>query len=275
MSKVVVSSDVKAFVSDVQSIINALKKDGASSDELLKAFRSCFFHHFRLSDSVPAKLVPVFVRFAEKFYDSSALGYNGIIEEIKDRTEMYALIDGKVLVREFLKHGDGKSDFYDKENRTSYEKKTGCGDWLRSEKSFTFEEVIEEYKRKRTLIRWDYEYTARVDGMTGKKSVNNNLTDEEKQKAQERIKKHKDGTPIVNKEYSICIHIETTYKKLFEYMETYPAGLKTFFKESKRSGIAGVFVWEMQTIKNSKKKIDFLQNCPYNTAKPENETDEE
>lgn len=265
MAKMITESAVLSFVNDYRKQIATAKKNGAPYGERLSLFRHIFFSYFRLSDTVPAEMVDMFNSFAEKFYDKTALGYDGIIAEIKDRTELYAMIDGYVAIREFLKKPEGKTDIYDKENRICYEKKTGCGDWLRSERSTTFEEVIEEYKRKRTLIRWDYEYTARPDGMTGKKSVKDGEPE------QERTKKNP------SKEYSINIHIETTYRKLFEYMETYPTGIKTFFKESSRSGIAGVYHWEMQTIKNSKKKIAFLQgfNAWANGEEPEEETEEE
>jgi hypothetical protein len=271
MAKLINNNDVKAFATDVRTAVQAVK----THDEKIKAFRSVFFHHFHLSDSVPVSLVPTFVNFAKKFYDTASTGYNGIIEEITDRVYLYSDIDGSVLVREFLKHGDGKSDFYDKENRVSYEKKTGCGDWLRSERYDTFDDVIEEYRRKKTLIRWDYDFVPASDDMTGKKSVNNKYTDEQKAILQERTKTKKNGEKVVNKQYEVHLHIETSYKNFFDYLSTYPAGIKTFFKESTRSGVAGVFVWEMQTIKNSKKKIAFLQACPYNTARPEEEEEEE
>ena len=274
-AKIISSIDVKAFVSDWQKIRKTSISHHAHYETMLVKFRNVFFRHFFLSDKVPSNLVPVFQKFAENFYDKTSTGYNGIIEEVKDRTSLYSDIDGFVLVREFLKHEDGKTDIFDKQERISYEKKTGCGDWLRSERSSSFEEVIAEYRRKKTLIRWDYDFVPSSEDMNGKKSVNKYWTNEKKQNAQERTKMKKDGTPVVNKQYEIHIHIETTYKNLFDYMETYPAGLKTFFKESSRSGIAGVFCWELQTIKNSKKKIEFLQNCPYNTAKPEEEETEE
>ena len=275
MARVLSSNDVRVFVATVQKIIADMKADKASTEEKIKAFRACFFDSFRLSDSVPAPLVPAFIRFAEKFYNPASTGYNGIIAEIRERVTLYADIFDSVQVREFLKHGDGKTDIYDSDNKIPYEMKSGCGDWLRSERFDTFEDVLQEYRRKRTRLLWKYSYVARPEGMTGKKSVNNSLTDEEKAKAQESTKTRKDGTKIVNKEYSINIDIDCSYREFFDYLATYPAGIKTFFKESKRSGVAGVFVWELQTIKNSKKKIDFLQACPFNRAKPEEQETEE
>lgn len=271
MAKMITSKDVHDFLDEVQEIVNGVKNNSGSYEEQIKAYRACFFHHFLLSDSVPSSLVKAFIRFSKNFYDKHSTGYNGIIEEIKDRVTLYSDIDGYVFIREFLKHGDGQTDIYDKEERISYEKKTGCGDWLRSEKNSIFDEVIKEYCRKKTLIRWDYDFIPSSADMNGKKSINNKFTEEQKAQKQERTKTKKNGEKVVNKQYEIHIHIETTYKKLFDYMASYPAGLKTFFKESVRSGLAGVYVWELQTIKNSKKKIDFLQNCPYNTAKPKKE----
>lgn len=267
---------VKAFIEEWNKTRTVAIAHGAQYDTLLSKFRFVFFHNFLLSDLVPAKLVPTFVKFAENFYDKSSFGYHGIIEEIKDRVDIIALNHGQVPVREFLKHGDGQTDIYDSVERISYEKKTGCGDWLRSEKSTTFEEIIAEYCRKRTLIRWDYDFVPDSEDMNGKKSVNKYWNNEKKRLAQERTNKtKKDGTPIINKQYEIHIHIECSFRQLFDYMATYPKGLSTFFKESSRSGKAGVYCWEMQTLKNSKKKIEFLQACPYNRSETETETEEE
>lgn len=258
MAKVLSSHDARDFM-DAFNMVNATIRN-CSYAEKLKAYRACFFEHFRLSDMVPASLVPAFIRFAERFYDRSSTGYNGIMEEIKERVLLYADIDGFVYVREFLKHGAKQTDIYDKENRVSYEKKTGTGDWLRSERCNTLEETVMEYRRKKTRLLWDYDFTPISEDMAGKKSVNNNMTEEEKRLAQERTKTKKDGSKVVNKQYAVHIHINTTYKKFFDYLETYPSGLKTFFKESSRSGVAGVYVWELQTIKNSRKKIEFLEH---------------
>lgn len=233
---------VKAFIASSQTVTN--RND----------FRKLFFSSFRLSHAVPASLVPFFLKVSAKFYDKSDFGYNGIMEEIKDRAEIMVKNNGYVLVRDFLKHGEEETDFYDSSIRTAYEKKTGCGDWLTSTESTTFEEIIKEYSRRRRLIRWDYDYIPKTGKMTGKKSVDKTLSEEEQKVKQERTKKK------AQNEFPVHIHIETSYKRLFEYMATYPAGLKTFFKESIRSGVAGTYIWELQTIKNSKRKIAFLEN---------------
>lgn len=276
--KVVSLSDIYAFDDEWFPKFDFLTAHHATEETIVNRFRRCFFSHFLLGDSVPDKdgMIQIFQKYAEQFYNSESLGYSGILYEIKKRTSLYANNDGFVAVREFLKHDDGKTDYYDSVSRKAYEQKTGTGDWLRSEKASSFSEIIKEYRRKKTLICWDYDFIPVSEDMNGKKSVNKYMTNEWKQIKQERTNKtKKDGTPIINKQYEIHIHICTTYAKLFDYMETYGKGLETFFKESVRSGVAGVYVWEMQTIKNSKKKIDFLMNCPYNATKPETEETEE
>ena len=79
-----------------------------------------------------------------------------------------------------------------------------------------FDECIELYRRKRTKIRWDYE---RAD-----KGIN--------------------------------IHIECSYRELFDYLTAYnpDKGLATWFIKSSRSEA----VWKMQEIATSKKKIAYL-----------------
>lgn len=242
--KTINGADIKTFLSDAQGNAHNLTE-----------YRKIFFNHFRLSDNVPEKFVPAFIRLAKNFYDSSSLGYNGIISEISERVELLSMIDGSVPVREFFVHKAGKTDIWDKENHIGYEKKTGCGDWLCSEKSVTFAEVIEEYKRKRTRILWDYDFIPVSSEMNGKKSVNKNMTEEEQKKAQEKVNPKKTG-----KQYEIHIHIDATFRRLFEYLETYDKGIGSFFKESSRSGVAGFYRWEMQTLKNSNKKIKFLEH---------------
>lgn len=196
----------------------------ASTAKTPEIMRRIFFSVIRKYDKVPAELVTIVLRFAENFYDKSGVGYNGVIEEIKDRVTLYADIDGFVDAKEFLLHKAEKTDIYDKENKTGYEKKTGCGDWLRSPNP-NFAEVVKEYERKKTLIRWDYDFT---------------------------VESKKNGTE------QFSIHIETTFKKLFSFLADFEGGFDTWWKENKRSGIAGIYVWEMQTIKTSRKKALYL-----------------
>ena len=225
----------------MQDLINDIKKGPYT----IIAVRRKVFKRLRLNDFVPADLCETMYKIITLFYDKNGLGYDGIMQEIRDRMDLYILIDGGMIVKDFMKHKPEKTDIYDKENKISYEKKTGCGDWLRSEKYVDFNDIIAEYKRKKTRIRWDYDFIPSSDTMTGIKSMKDNA-----------IPNKNDKQPA--KQYEIHIHIDTTYKKLFEYMETYPKGIQSFFKLSVRS-IAGVTVYQMQSIKNSKRKVEFLQ----------------
>lgn len=196
----------------------------ASTEKTPETMRTIFFSVVRMYDKIPAELVSIVLRFVENFYDKTGVGYNGVISEITDRVYLYADIDGFVYAKEFLLHKAGKTDIYDKENKIGYEKKTGCGDWLRSENP-VFADVVKEYERKKTLIRWDYDFT---------------------------IESKKNG----KEEFSI--HIETTFKKLFAFLSDFDGGFETWWKENGRSGRAGIYVWEMQTIKTSRKKAVYL-----------------
>ena len=206
---------------DLRTIREKLMTSTAQTPNIV---RSIFFSVIRKYDRVPADLVPVVLKFVALMYDRDGVGYHGVISEIVDRVSLYSAIDGFVYAGEFLVHKMGVSDIYDKENRTSYEKKTGCGDWLRSETP-SFSETIAIYRRKRTLIRWDYTFTI-----------------ESKKNGQERF----------------SIHIETSYRKLFDFLADYNGSIETWFKENSRSGLSGVYVWEMQTIKTSRKKAMYL-----------------
>ena len=83
------------------------------------------------------------------------------------------------------------------------------------------------------------------------------MTEEQQKVAQERSNPKKSVY-----QYPVNIHIETSYKTLFQYMDLYPAGIKTFFKESTRTEENGytTHIWQLQTIKNSKKKIAFFEH---------------
>lgn len=211
-------------------------------------YRKTFFSAFKLSDRVPENLIDSVYQIALRFYDDSGLGYYGVMAEIRDRIDLYSMIDGFVEIREFLLHKADKTDFYDKENKVAYEKKTGCGSWLYSEKNYLLSDIIEEYKRKKRLLRWDYDFVPDNDRMTQGKTLQWN----DKQTGRKDGKKSQ-------KQYEIHIHCELSYKKFFEHLEKYPSGVETFFKESVRSGQAGTYIYDLQTIKNSKKKIEFLE----------------
>ena len=111
-------------------------------------------------------------------------------------------------------------------------------------KNYLLEDIIEEYKRKTRLLRWDYDFIPPEETMKRGKTVAYN----------EKVKGEKP-----QKQYPIHIHCELSYRKFFEYLATYPGGINTFFKENARSGKAGTYIYDLQTIKNSKKKIAFLE----------------
>ena len=231
---------VKAFISDTKTVKN--RED----------FRTVFFNHFKSGYIVPVEMFPFFLKCAKKFYNPDSTGYNGIISEITERIRI-AEKNGKTLfISDFLKHIGTKTDLYDSAIRKAYELKTGCGDWLVSRDAITLEQVITEYTRKTRLIKWDYVFVPEDKHMTGRKSVSEgNETGAQKSNPKK-----------IGYQYPINIHIETTYRKLFEYMRLYPAGIGTFFKESVRTDYNGntTHIWQMQTIKNSKKKIAFLEH---------------
>lgn len=211
----------------LQIIMDEIK---ASNRKYLTA-RAIIFNHVSKSDIVPLELCDTFKKIIFRFYyDKTGYGYNGIINEVEKRlytmkrTEKTKNIGG-VPVKEFLLHTMKETDTIDTDNHIGYEEKSGCGDWLRSE-SPDFETVIKEYSRKKTRIRWDYTFT---------------------------VETKKEGI----QEYSV--YIDTTWKNLFRFLSEYnDKGLKTWFKENAKSGLSGLYIWEMNTIRTSRAKAEYL-----------------
>ena len=116
------------------------------------------------------------------------------------------------------------SDFDLYIGRKQTEKKTGCGNWLYGHGSLA--EVREQYEKTGNYIKWDYHYIAKNE-----------------------------------KEFNFDIHIFATWRQFFRYLDTYPNGYETFFKYNKeQSEKTGTNVYEMNTLKTSKKKVAFLRN---------------
>lgn len=231
---------VKAFISDTQSVKNR------------NEFRKVFFEHFKPSYIVPLEFFNFFFKCSQKFYNPKSTGYDGIMREIMERMQIAEKNEENLLIADFLKHTGFRTDMYDSSIRKAYELKTGCGDWLVSRSATTLDEVLEEYARKTRLIKWSYHFTPDENRMNGKKSVaEGNATGAERSNPKK-----------VGYQYPIDIEIETTYRKLFEYMRLYPAGIATFFKQSVRTEYNGntCQIWQLQTLKNSKKKIAFLEH---------------
>ena len=165
----------KSFVSEMmkKSFIEKSK-----SVKTRKEFRFLFFDTFPVSFIVPVEMFPFFRKVSAKFYDKESEGYNGIMAEIDDRIEIAKRTGREMKVNDFLKHTDKETDLFDPSIKKAIEKKTGCGDWLIDKNATTLEKAIAIYRRKRRLIRWDYEFVPVSEDMTGKKSVNKNLSEE-------------------------------------------------------------------------------------------------
>ena len=210
----------------IENIINTLNpiKDPAKA-------RNVFFTLVKKTEVVPEEYATVFIKIVvSRLYDKSGKGYKGVVNEVVKRIETIRYTEkiiriGGIPVEEFFLHKQGQTDTIDFDNHIGYEEKSGCGDWLRSNKPF-FNEVIKEYRRKRTKIRWDYTFTVKT-----KKAG---------------IEKHH-------------IFIESTYAEFFDFLSAYKGGFETWWKENDRSGQSGLFIWELQTIKSSKVKADYLE----------------
>lgn len=207
----------------LKAIVTDIKHCDADLDYM--KVRSIVNPRINLNDFIPAEYATLTLNIVRRMYNPKDFGWKGKHEESKDR--VYNMIDCNnaelIVFREFFAHEHKDTDIYDKSIHTGFEKKTSVGNWLYYP-SDDFDECIKMYSRKRTMIRWDY----------------------------------------TREEFGIDIHIETTYKKLFEYLIAYnpKKGLSTWFKLSSRSknGIGNKYVWDMQDIRNSQKKIDYLMN---------------
>lgn len=204
----------------MKTIVKEIKLTAHNHEDV----RSIVNSRINLCDLIPAELADVTLKIVKLMYKPTDKGRNGKHEEAIDH--VYNLIDCNgaeaVPFREFFAHKHGKADLIDRSVGKSYEKKTGTGDWLYCEED-DFDTCIRMYRRKRTLIRWDY----------------------------------------VRADKGIDIHIETTYKNLFEYLIAYnpEKGLSTWFVKSSRThsdGLNEEFIWKMQEISTSKKKIAYL-----------------
>ena len=181
-----------------------------------------------LCDLIPREFCPVTLKIVRLMYNPDDKGKDGKHKE--SRMHVYNLINHEgaeaVPFREFFAHKHGKTDLLDEDGKPC-EIKSGTGNWLYCEEQ-DFDSCIRMYRRKRTLIVWDY----------------------------------------VRPDKGIDLHIKCTYAKLFDYLATYAPdkGLSTWFTRGGvvRNGLNVEYVWKMQEIMTSGKKIKFLHNCPYN-----------
>lgn len=140
----------KATISAIVKEIKTSARNSADVREIVNA-------HINLCDKIPAKYADAMLKIVKLTYSPADYGRKGKYAEAVDRIDLLTLNGADAIpFREFFAHKQGKTDIYDSVERTSYEKKTGTGDWLYCE-SGNFEECIEMYRRKRTKIRWDYE----------------------------------------------------------------------------------------------------------------------
>lgn len=213
----------------IESIIAAINPINNPSEA-----RKVFFTLVKKNDIVPEKYATPFAKIVvSRLYDKSGKGYKGVINEVTKRLDTIRYTDkiqalGGIPVKEFFLHKQGETDTIDFDNHCGYEEKSGCGDWLKSHNPI-FEEVIKEYRRKKTRIRWDYSFT---------------------------VKTKKAGIEKYH------IFVESTYCEFFDFLATYDKGFSTWWKENSKSGETGLFVWELQTINTSKTKADFLKGWP-------------
>ena len=203
----------------MQEIINEV----TNAPHKYTSARAILNDRLNLCDLVPAKYADAMLRIVRKMYNPADKGANGKFAETCDRIDLFKLNGAEFIpVREFFAHKHGQTDIYDQLERLGYEKKTGTGDWLYCEED-DFDACIAMYRRKRTLIRWDYE---RAD-----KGIN--------------------------------IHIECSYREFFDYLAAYnpEKGLATWFVKSSRTrgeGLNTQHIWKMQEIMTSKKKVAYL-----------------
>jgi len=156
-------------------------------------------------------------------YDKRGKGYAGIKGEILERRDNLK----HLKVKSWFKHTMDEADFT--YNKRKAEKKTGCGAWMYSHG--TLAEARAELENSGNYIVWDYDHEPE-DGA-------------------------KNDNPI-------HIHIACTWRQFFRYLDTYCNGWETFFKYNKNKSItAQINVYEMNTLKTSRKKIAFLENAEF------------
>lgn len=174
---------------------------------------------------IPVDLFSVMEKFSVACYDPEGKGFTGIRKEIRTRIQ-FALDTGKqaLPVDDFFRRPYILPDMEDEENNIQYEIKTGCGNWLYGKIS-NLDGIRKQYEESGNWIKWDYVYHAKNE-----------------------------------KEFSFAIHINTEWKYFFKYLDTYEKGYQSFFKYNHTKSVqCHCTVYEMQTLKTSKKKVAFLR----------------
>lgn len=215
-------TEIKNLVKAVKTA-NEEKHVAKGSQEM----KDLIFQYVKKNDSVPAEYAEIMIKiFCGYYYSKAGTGWHGVANEIVKRIHeiMYTekAQEKGIAIIDFMLHKQGTTDTYDSDNRICYEEKSGCGNWLYAKDATTLEGVRAEYEKKtRTLIRWDYKFT---------------------------VKTKKEGL----QEYHI--YIVTSFKRFFAFLSEFDKGFDTWWKLNSKGG----YCWEMQTIKTSKKKADYL-----------------
>ena len=216
---VIDKNEVKALYDDVRE----LSEDWEGLDNIpCEEIASVLFRHIKKTDYVPADLVVPVLKVVSLFYDKTGTGYTGVMKEIAFRVNLYGELYGKVLFREFFVHQSNQKDV--KKDGKTMEIKTGCGNWLYSSNS-DFSAIVRNYSRRKELIHWDYKFSVETK-KAGKQDYH--------------------------------VQIETEWKTLFDFLRDFNGNLNTWFKENAKSGEHGTYIYEMQTVRTSKKKADYL-----------------
>lgn len=211
--------EVKALYDEVRSLADDY--DGVEFIPC-EEIASVLFKHIKKTDYIPENLVVPVLKVVSLFYDKAGTGYTGVMKEIEYRVLWYSTIDGKVLFSHFFMHKSSQKDV--QKDGKAMEIKTGCGNWLYST-THDFNAVIRNYSRRKELIHWDYTFVVETK-KAGKETYH--------------------------------VKIETEWKTLFSFLRDFNGNLQTWFKENAKSGEHGTYIYEMQTIKTSKKKADYL-----------------
>lgn len=200
-----------------------------SEEELYKRAR-----HYRESlgvtreTIVPYEYGPDLLEYRKLEYSPDDWGKDGKFSEVKERVLQFVAQKKNFRWIEMSAHKAGNADL--KYGRRHVEKKTGGGSWLVSKKAHTIEGIVNEYRRKKTLLHFENE------------------------------KYHLDIT------CQWCEFIE--YLDNYKRSKKGPAmGAEYWFKEVIQSQDGDRWIAVMQEWKHSEKKVAYLQKCMFNRAK--------
>ena len=166
-------------------------------------------------------------------YDPNGTGKNGCVSEIREN--VLSSHASWMHWSDFnAKRGD-KLDISQTKYREAAEKKTGAGDWLRSSKAKTREEVIAEYRHSQLRWIWESEGTIKAGPHEGE---------------------------------SYRFRIVGTFEQIMDYLESYNGKLQTWYHaKGTQRNTNGKVVVRLQEFNTSYPKTCWLVNCPLNEWK--------